>query len=162
MTASKTKRELTCIDDGIALIPSGIRATFRKRVRTVLQSRIFLRLGYSEVSLSIVRDAKIRRLNREFRGKDKPTDVLSFTHDAEDTPVAVRSPSIGDVVISIDTAKRQAKEFEVSLLDELTRLFIHGMLHCAGFDHEGVPRKTAVKMFRTQSYLLSRLKGPKK
>lgn len=145
---------MECFVSNIKLLPAGIRAKFLKRVDRSLKARTFTRLRFAEVSLSFVRDAAIRRLNREYRGKDKATDVLSFAHDGDDL---VRSPSIGDIVISIETANRQAKDFKVSLLDELTRLFIHGMLHCAGFDHENVSRAKAVKMFRTQSYLFNKV-----
>ncbi len=147
---------MECIVSNIKILPKAIQSKFIKRVDQALKARTFTRLGFQEVSLSFVRDAAIRKLNREYRGKDKATDVLSFAHDGDDL---VRSPSIGDIVISIDTAARQAKEFQVSLLDELSRLFIHGMLHCAGFDHENVSRAKAVKMFRTQSYLLARVRG---
>lgn len=145
---------MECLYSGLPVLPRPIVKPFRARVSVVLQSRIFAKLGFDEVSLSFVRDRAMRILNRDYRGKDKATDVLSFAHDGED---AVRSPSLGDIVISIDTAKRQSKEFRVSLLDELTRLFIHGMLHCAGYDHENVSRAEAVRMFRTQNYIMTRV-----
>ena len=148
------------ISSGLGLVPKSLKKKFLARVTSVLASRVFLKLGFAEVSLTIVRDATMRRLNKDYRAKDKPTDVLSFAHDADiGNGKFLGSPSLGDIVISIDTAKRQAQEFEVTLLDELTRLFIHGMLHCAGFDHENVSRSEAQRMFRKQNYLMTRITG---
>ena len=148
---------MECRISGERLIPKSLLKQFLTRVNKVSQARVFKRHGFDEVSLSFVRDLAIQKLNRTYRGKDKPTDVLSFAHDDDQF---VGSRSIGDIVISVDTAKRQAREFKVSLLDELTRLFIHGMLHCAGYDHENVSRRTAIKMFSTQSYLMKRALAP--
>lgn len=85
-----------------------------------------------ELSLTLVRDAEIRRLNREWRKKDKPTDVLSFP--GGDMPGPGRRV-LGDVIISVDTAKRQAREFGVPLPDELRHYLAHGLLHLLGHDH---------------------------
>jgi probable rRNA maturation factor len=80
-----------------------------------------------------VDDATIQRLNAEYRGKDAPTDVLSFTQDAEITaPGAPRL--LGDVVVSLDTAAKQAEAGGRSLDDETTQLVIHGVLHLLGYD----------------------------
>jgi probable rRNA maturation factor len=76
-------------------------------------------------------DVKIRRLNREFRGKDKPTDVLSFP-----APEAAAREVAGDLAVSVPTARRQAEEHGHSLGVELKVLILHGLLHLAGFDHE--------------------------
>ncbi|MFA5820539.1 MAG: rRNA maturation RNase YbeY [Candidatus Gracilibacteria bacterium] len=73
-------------------------------------------------------DKKIRELNKKYRKKDKPTDVLSFGYK--------KGVWSGDIIISLDTAKKQAKEKGHSLEKELEILFVHGMLHVAGFDHE--------------------------
>jgi probable rRNA maturation factor len=82
-----------------------------------------------ELSVVITTDAEIRKLNRTWRQKDKPTDVLSFGQ-APDSGV------LGDVVISLDTARRQAAEGKRALTDELARLLAHGVLHLLGHDHE--------------------------
>jgi probable rRNA maturation factor len=81
------------------------------------------------VSVLLTGDAGIRRLNREFRGKDKATDVLSF-------PAPPASGTAGDLAISVDTAARQAKEQGHALGAEVRILALHGLLHLAGFDHE--------------------------
>ncbi|MBS2024982.1 MAG: rRNA maturation RNase YbeY [Deltaproteobacteria bacterium] len=88
-----------------------------------------------ELSISLVSDRTIRKLNREHRGKDKATDVLSFPQEEPKDALRATGP-IGDVVISLHTAVRQADAggWKVSL--ELKRLFAHGLLHCLGYDHE--------------------------
>lgn len=78
-------------------------------------------------------DAELRRLNRDFRGKDYPTDVLSF-------PPGVRtsgpSPRLGDVAISLPRARAQARKFGHSITQEIRVLMLHGVLHLLGMDHE--------------------------
>jgi probable rRNA maturation factor len=88
----------------------------------------------SSLSLTLVDDATIRRLNHEHRGKDKATDVLSFSLVENGGPSAERL--LGDVVISVETARRQAAEYDAPLQAELYRLLIHGILHVVGHDHE--------------------------
>lgn len=87
-----------------------------------------------EVHVLLAGDATLRRLNRNFRGKDKATDVLSFpaagAEDGNGAGVA------GDLAISLQTAARQAARFGHSLRDEVRILLLHGLLHLAGFDHE--------------------------
>jgi probable rRNA maturation factor len=91
----------------------------------------------SSLSLTVVDDAAIRELNRDHRGKDKPTDVLSFPmFEGGDAPQAGVERMLGDVVISVDTARRQAAEYDATLQRELYRLLIHGLLHVMGHDHE--------------------------
>jgi probable rRNA maturation factor len=89
----------------------------------------------SSISVSFVRDAKIRELNRAFRGLDKPTDVLSFplVEPGDAYPGAERL--LGDIVISVDTARRQAADYDAPLDREVERLLIHGVLHLLGHDH---------------------------
>jgi probable rRNA maturation factor len=86
----------------------------------------------ASISLTLVNDAAIQEINREHRGKDKPTDVLSFPLDPD-----VEGPErlLGDIVISIDTARRQAAEYDAPLQREVYRLAIHGLLHVLGHDH---------------------------
>jgi probable rRNA maturation factor len=88
--------------------------------------------GDAAISLTLVDDAAIRALNRAHRGKDKPTDVLSFPLEPE--PFATEK-LLGDIVISIDTARRQAADYDAPLQRELERLMIHGLLHVLGHDH---------------------------
>lgn len=86
------------------------------------------------ISLLLTDDRKIRRLNREFRHKDKTTDVLSFP--APSGPGNGRPRTAGDLAISMDTAARQAEEQGHALAAELRILVLHGLLHLAGLDHE--------------------------
>jgi probable rRNA maturation factor len=94
---------------------------------------------HSSLSVTLVNDETIRNLNHEHRGKDTSTDVLSFPLLDADTerPLDVER-MLGDVVISVDTAKRQAAGYDASLQDEIHRLLIHGVLHVLGHDHEKV------------------------
>lgn len=89
----------------------------------------------ASLSLSIVNDATIRELNRTHRGKDRATDVLSFPL-AEEGDAIAGERLLGDVVISVETARRQAAEYDAPLQRELYRLLIHGLLHVMGHDHE--------------------------
>jgi probable rRNA maturation factor len=84
------------------------------------------------ISVTLVDDAAIRTLNREHRGKDKATDVLSFPLEPE---AFSHERLLGDIVISIDTARRQAADYDAPLQRELERLMIHGLLHVLGHDH---------------------------
>ena len=94
------------------------------------------------LDFSWVDDAKIHALNRDYRGKDKPTDVLSFalfeSDEAEDEivfPGDQAEVGLGDLVISVETAARQALELQHSLEREIAFLTIHGTLHLLGYDH---------------------------
>jgi probable rRNA maturation factor len=91
-----------------------------------------------ELSVLLTDDSEIRSLNLEYRGIDRPTDVLSFSQLEGDAFPHENGPLIlGDVVISMDRAREQAKDLNVSVEEELRRLFIHGLLHLMGYDHEG-------------------------
>ncbi len=92
-------------------------------------------------------DQTIHELNRQYRNKDKPTDVLSFPLADEVCPTL-----LGDVVISIDTARRQARQRKRAFADELRALLIHGILHLLGYDHE-VLDSEAVRMRRKEREL---------
>ena len=91
----------------------------------------------SELSLSLVADPEMHELNRAHRGKNRPTDVLAFP--LHDPPVAADAASLGDVVISIDTATLAAAEQRRPLAAILDDLLIHGILHLLGYDHEISP-----------------------
>jgi probable rRNA maturation factor len=93
--------------------------------------------GDASVALTLVGDAGMRRINRERRGKDRATDVLSFPLYAagEAAPPGVER-LLGDIVISVPTAQRQARAYDATLDAELKRLLVHGLLHLLGHDHE--------------------------
>ena len=99
------------------------------RLRRVLRkAALALEVG-GEMALVLGGDRRIRRLNARYRGKDKPTDVLSFPGPGGDL-------GLGDVVISVETAERNAHALGRTLLQELDVLALHGFLHCLGYDHE--------------------------
>lgn len=106
-----------------------------------------------EIGLVLTDDDEIHALNRDFRGKDKPTDVLSFSQ-LEGEELA-GGTFLGDVVISIDTAERQARARKLTLEEELLRLMIHGTLHLFGYDHENVPPSEAARMRRRERKLMA-------
>ena len=86
-----------------------------------------------ELSLVFVDDAEMQRLNRQYRGRDYPTDVLAFPQESSG---AAAESLLGDVVVSVDTAARQAQEAGHSLADELALLTVHGTLHLLGLQDE--------------------------
>jgi probable rRNA maturation factor len=99
------------------------------RLRRVLQDAARALAVSGEVSLVLTGDAPVRKLNARYRGKDKPTDVLSF-------PGPGGEVGLGDIVISLDTAARNAPRFGRTLSQELEILTLHGFLHVLGYDHE--------------------------
>ena len=127
------------------------RRTLARKAKIVLEA---IELGDSELSLSLVGDEEIRRLNRDYRGKDRPTDVLSFSLREGDH--AAVGGALGDVVISLETAARQAKEYRGTLAAEVDRLLVHGILHLAGYDHEISPREER-RMKRKDRDMLARI-----
>ncbi len=118
------------------------------------------RLPDCELSLTLTSDQSIRALNRDYRNKDRPTDVLSFSQleergSAPPDPRAVaniKGMALGDVVISIDTALAQADDYGVEPEERLRTLLIHGFLHLLGYDHERSPAE-ARKMFARERQL---------
>jgi probable rRNA maturation factor len=113
-----------------------------------------------EVEVLLAGDRTLRRLNREFRGKNKATDVLSFPAMAEMTGVFA-----GDLAVSLETAQRQAAEHGHSLRDEVRVLLLHGLLHLSGMDHEVDDGEMAEregllrKELRLPSGLIARVEG---
>ena len=94
-----------------------------------------------EVSVTFTDDASIHELNKKFRGVDRPTDVLSFPlfdyeGESEEPPVDELMGMLGDVVLSLETAARQAEEYGHSFEREVAFLTVHSMLHLLGYDHE--------------------------
>lgn len=116
-----------------------------------------------ELSLVLCDDAHIRELNSEWRGIDAPTDVLSFEMEedagpgeGEDGMPELPVNVLGDVVISLDTAARQAAERRHALLDEARVLLVHGVLHLLGYDHEE-DEEEAAEMAAAEQHLLKAL-----
>lgn len=133
-------------------LPSGMTATEAKRLAAVA----FRRgggAGRAEMSVSVVSDAEIRRLNRDYRGKDKVTDVLSFA--LPPTPATGAEPTqLGDLFICLPQVRRQAKRFDRSVADEFALMVVHGTLHLLGHDHETLSQEK--RMFGLQHDILYR------
>jgi probable rRNA maturation factor len=95
----------------------------------------------AEVSILLCRDPYIHELNRIHRNQDKPTDVLSFSQtDAQEgyptaPPVPGEVTHLGDIVVSVDSVRRNAEEWEIPYRQELRRVVVHGVLHLLGMDH---------------------------
>ena len=94
----------------------------------------------TEVSINFVTNDAIHELNRDYRGVDRPTDVLSFECDGYDDEVAYdaevdESFELGDIVVAPDVAEGQAPEYGMTFADELSLLIVHGLLHLCGYDH---------------------------
>lgn len=89
-----------------------------------------------ELSVTFVRSQTIHKINRDYRGIDRPTDVISFAiRDNEDDFIPEEEKDLGDIFININYCKKQAKEYGHSYDREMGFLFTHGMLHCLGYDH---------------------------
>lgn len=114
--------------------------------------------GGAHVAISIVDDYDMRRLNRQYRGKDKTTDVLSFPYLEDEHFIEVTdeegSTLIGEIVISAEQIKRQAKEYSRNIRAEFALMLVHGVLHLMGFDH--ITPEAEAKMFALQHEILAK------
>ena len=117
------------VDDGVQIAPATARKLRRDVARMVKAAALHEGRRDLEVALRLCDDAAIRELNRAWRSKDKPTDVLAF---AQREAASAHSALLGDIIISIETAKRQAKR---GLYVELLHLASHGLCHLLGYDH---------------------------
>ncbi len=126
--------------------------------RRARQALALLQLAGSELSLVLVSDRQMRRLNREHRGVDRTTDVLAFPMHGRGRPW--RGPwLLGDVVISVDEVARVAREGGRSRTAVAERLLIHGLLHLLGYDHEASARE-ARRMAARERALAALLGSP--
>jgi probable rRNA maturation factor len=120
-------------------------AAIDRRSLVAKAKRLMAAVGEDASSLSVwvVDDNVIRNLNREFRGQDAATDVLSFA--LAENGEATGERLLGDVVISVDTARRQAAAYDAPLQRELYRLLIHGLLHVLGHDHQATAQRRTME-----------------
>ena len=119
------------VDEGVVLPTAITKRLTREVARMVKAAAKHDGLKDYEVGLRLTTDAAIRELNRDYRGKNKPTDVLAFAQ--REGPAAKLHPELlGDIVISVDTARKQAKK---GLVPELLHLASHGLCHLLGYDH---------------------------
>ena len=121
---------------------------------------LFLGCENQELSILLTNDKKIKELNKQYRGYNEATDVLSFPQN-EGKKNKSSSLLMGDVVISTATAKRQASEHGLSSEEEIVLLLIHGILHLIGFDHER-SEEEAFKMKRKTQEIFNRIFPNKK
>jgi probable rRNA maturation factor len=140
--------------------------------------RLFLRRARKavpvagHVSVLLASDSAIKRLNGKFRGKHRPTDVISFpaleipTHESKSRRRPAHPPMAGDLAISLDAAARQAQRFGHPVVAELKILMLHGLLHLAGYDHETDAGEMASRedqlrrRFRLPATLIARTVAP--
>jgi probable rRNA maturation factor len=138
------------------LVRSRLRRARFDRSRLVrLAQAILSSVGEKTADLGVmlIGDRSMRRLNRQYRKKDRTTDVLAFSMREGPGPSSVL---IGDVVISVPTAAKQAGQAGRSLDEELTVLLIHGILHLCGYDHER-SKRDARRMQEREQWVLRRL-----
>ena len=143
-----------------------ITGKINKSQKELIKSAVLLTLKHqnldkpSEISLLITDNADIQILNREYRNKDMPTDVLSFPMNKKDMPMEQNPDTgayvLGDIIISLEKAVSQSGQYGHSTDRELAFLSIHGTLHLLGFDHEEIEDEQI--MFPLQKELLEKLK----
>ncbi len=115
-----------------------------------------LGLPDSELAVTVVGDRSIRTLNRDYLGKDHPTNVISFAMN-EGECSGLNPDVLGDVVISAATAEREALEAEIPFFHRLSFLLLHGILHLAGYDHERSGQEEAARMEDKEAELFALL-----
>jgi probable rRNA maturation factor len=130
----------------------------------------YLGLAEVELSIALVDDPTIHALNRDYRRKDKPTDVLAFPLIADGaTPRRGRAKPrthvtglLGDVIVSIETARRQARAHRRPVLGELTMLLAHGLLHLLGYDHraDAEEREMTARTRELEAAAIARRRAP--
>lgn len=125
-------------------LPEPVAAEVRHRLTAVARRVLSVHVAGGPVEAVLTDDAEVRRLNSAYRGRDRPTDILSFSFlsepagpegGADDHPPAPVEAPVGELYISLQRASAQADEQGVTVEEELTRLLVHGLLHLAGFDH---------------------------
>jgi len=117
----------------------------RKIRKDVTKLMKLLNCADMEVSISLVSDEEIQRINQQYLFKDRPTNVISFSLQ-EGEYGGVNPRVLGDIVISVDTALRDAEKGSLTFENEITFLIIHGLLHLMGYNHENTSRANARKM----------------
>ena len=123
----------------IVKIPLSLRSLINRVVKATLENENFKK--DAEVSVSFVNNETIHKLNLEYRGKDKPTDVLSFPmtdgdEEEDDIDLSTGAVMLGDIIISAEKAMEQANEYGHGIEREICFLAVHSTLHLLGYDHE--------------------------
>jgi probable rRNA maturation factor len=126
----------------IEIFSEGVRLPYRnvgkKKISYIARTAAgLLKLENVQITVIITNDSYIKAINKQYRKKNSPTDVLSFSNrDRPFPPVSVACEEMGDIYISIERAASQAEEYRTAFIDEVRRLLVHGILHLAGYDHE--------------------------
>lgn len=114
----------------------------------------YLDLQYGTITFIFCDNEYIKELNREYRKKDKSTDIITFAYqDAPFPEIGLKDIPLGDIFISLEKALDQSEEYENGFKNEIQRLLIHGVLHIIGFDHEK-SREDEIKMMIREEELL--------
>ncbi len=132
--------------------PEGLEARAEQAARAAIAAAGATLTGAAELSIVLGDDAQQRALNRDWRGIDKPTNVLSFPQIEPFGPLA---GLIGDVILAHETLVREAAEQQLSLEDHFTHLVVHGVLHILGYDH--LEADEALVMERLETQILASL-----
>ena len=135
---SDDQDEVKVPEEAVKLLKKGLQAV----------AKLHTLPAKTEVSVSLVNDEVIHVLNKDYRGIDRPTDVLSFALDEAEEPVEIGGPEahlLGDIIISAETAVRQGKEYGHGLNRELVYLGVHSLLHLLGYDHMNQDDKTVMR-----------------
>jgi probable rRNA maturation factor len=147
----------TAVADVEQLVETAARAAFEAAERPEILDN-----APAEMSLVLADDALVQTLNRDYRDKDKPTNVLSFalldgSDDSDDALAREEGMPIliGDVILAFETVRREAREQGKSIENHLTHLVIHGVLHLLGYDHQSDP--DADRMERLETSILARM-----
>ena len=131
---------------------SKIRIDRRKIRSAVLKILKILECADKEISINFVDDTKIKQLNKQYLGKDKATNVLSFSL-RENEYGNINPQILGDIIISVETAQKDAAYGNFTVDQEIDFLIIHGLLHLLGYDHENTTKKETRKMRKKEREL---------
>jgi len=138
-------------------VRADVEEKFLKKAVAVFNQESALK-GKFNFSLAFIDAKNIKKLNQDYRGKSRVTDVLSFAEDKNDF---IEMPSaekyLGEILICVSQAEKQAKQFKQPLKKEIARLLIHGLAHLVGYEHEGVSLKRAGEMRALEERVRARI-----
>lgn len=143
---------VSCRKVGKVVDPRTIRRRCERALRVLDQTDVV-------VSVLLCDDAFIHELNTTYRGVDRPTDVLSFAMNEGET-ISGDSKLLGDIIISVDTAIKQAPSLGHNVTEEVTSLLVHGLLHLLGYDHQTIPDEQ--EMTKMTAYVLDSILSPRR
>lgn len=132
-------------------LPVGVPAKLARQVAGALARSGLLPAPRTGAALLLTSDAAVRRLNKQWRGIDKPTNVLSFPSPAR--PAGIRSSSrlhLGDLVLAEETLMREAHDLGIDAADHYRHLVLHGLLHLLGYDHETDPQAETMEQLEVR------------